>query len=100
MSGSRPASTTIYLRPIAYEQPYRLKDCAAWMYGMGRAVSPAAALKYLKHLEYYHPWSLKAVLAGYYNAIEYRPDRRQKCDIDRYHTSNINTYGQEPHMWF
>lgn len=105
MSSLRPNSTTLFLRPIEYQQRYRIKDAAKWLTYKGYFTHPQQALTYLLNLEHYRPWIYKNIMADFYDAVDYQTKYKSSeysnnYDINFYQTSNYNRYGQEEHMWF
>jgi len=100
MSGLRPNSITLYLRPIAYQQRYQIRNAAAWLVQKKFFVSFNKALKYMLFLEEYKPSTYANIMSAYYDAVDYKVSYKRTYNINDYRSSDSNLYGQEPHMWY
>lgn len=101
MSGLVPNSITLYLRPAAAIQPYRINDCARWLVTKGKFDNYTTARLWLNTLESSHPFQFKAIMSEYFDETDYKQDYMSKRDVNKYHTGNDgSSYGEEEHMYW
>jgi hypothetical protein len=99
MSGLRPNSVTLYLRPIENIPPYRVRECAQWLVNHRKFPTVDIAHRWLLLMEDQDPWKYKAILANYFDAVDYTPSYVDDTkNVNDYRSSNTNYYGEEPHM--
>jgi hypothetical protein len=79
--------------------PYQKTSAAAWLYKLGWFDSPKDALFWLDKLENKNPAGYKVVMSKYYYNNEYHSKYMSMRNVNKYHTSNAKSYGEEPHMW-
>lgn len=100
-SGWRPNSTTLYLRPVADQQPYQLERMARWLVARGDFKQIHRARHWLAILEDNHLWQFRAVLAMYYAETDVvKHPYQYPLQVNDYRSTHTNLYGDEPHMWF
>lgn len=99
MSGLRPNSLTLYLRPQAEIQPYREHDCARWLVERKKFRDVLTAKLWLTNMAESNPWIYRAVLSEYFEATDYKQDYHSKRDVNKYRSTTSNYYGEELHMW-
>jgi hypothetical protein len=105
MSGLIPNSTTLYLRPIENIPPYQVNNCAIWLYhnktyNNRKFRSAYEAKMWLINTEEQNPYLYKAIFAEFYDNTQYQASVLSGRNVNKYHTSTYNSYGDEPHMWF
>jgi len=98
MSGLMRNSLTLYLRPIENIPPYRVNDCAIWMVSHGKFKTFIDAKKWLLIMEEQKPWIYKAIMANYFDAVDYKPSVIDHRDVNKYKSSISNSYGEDAHM--
>lgn len=105
MSSYRKNSITMYLRPLEYQQRYQIRNAAKWLVYKKKFLHFNNALRWLSYLEKTNPWVYKNILSTYYKETDYKTYFKSSVysnnyDVNFYKTSNYNSYGDEPHMWF
>ena len=100
MSSTRPNSTTLYLRPIEYQQPYQIRNAANMLVKQGQFNCVINATNWLVNLEESNSWKFKHIMDKYYELTDYKTDYKNTYDINTYMSNNHNAYGEEPHMWY
>lgn len=100
MSGLIPNSLTLYLRPLASIEPYRVNDCAKWLVIKGKFKTYKDAITWLMDIEETQPWIYKAIFSDFFNDVDYKQNYKDKRDVNKYRSSCTNSYGEEPHMWW
>ena len=99
MSGVRYNDLSIYLRPIEDQQPYQLNNAAKWLVSIGNFKTFYQARRYISYIEYMHPWRFKTLMSNFHAATDLRKNFKVFRSLDDYRTSNVNSYGDEPHMY-
>lgn len=100
MSGYYQNSLTLYMRPHFAIPPYQQKNCAAWLVSQNLFNTIEVASRWLDWLARTDSQRYKSIMSAYFNATDYRQLYIRPGDPDRYQTSNVNFYGDEPHMYF
>lgn len=100
-SGLRRNSTTLYLRPVADQQPYVLNNIAKWLVTCGYFNNFMRARYWLAVLEDNHQWQFKAVISQYHDEADVKKTYyRHPLNVNDYRSTHSNIYGDEPHMYF
>ena len=97
-SGLYPNSVTMWLRPIEYQQEYRIFDAAKWL-SRRRRCGQHIALKTILHMRTHRPWDFKTLMSAYYAAVDYETRYIPAGDPNTYRSNSATAYGEDPHMW-
>lgn len=100
-SGLRRNSLTLYLRPIADQQPYVLNNVAKWLVARGDFKDFWRARHWLAILEDNHPWQFKTVISQYHDETDVKKSpHKYPLAVNDYRCTSSNIYGDEPHMYY
>ena len=107
MSLSRPNSETLYLIPIANQQPYILENVSKWLIKKNNFKNIQEAYSYLLYLEKNNALQYKNTISRYHEendfkigySLQYGPDKDLYSHVNEYQTSTNNLYGDDPHLY-
>jgi hypothetical protein len=94
---------TLYLRPKAAIEPYRVNGAARWLLAHYPAQfqDERSARMYLFSLFNSDPQLYRSILARYFEASDFylqrMPDWRNP---NRYFSTNSSVYGEDPHLYW
>lgn len=100
MSGYYANSLTLYMRPAFAIPAYQQKNCAAWLTAQEFFPSIEVASRWLDWLARTDSQRFKSIMSAYFEATDYRQKYIRPGDSNRYQTSDVNFYGDDPHMWY
>lgn len=88
-----------YLRPIEFQKPYQIKNCAKWLVKKGYAKNMLHADRFLYNLQNHDVWRFKSIMSAFYADTERQFKLHKGRKANYYQTSNVNTYGEDLHMY-
>jgi hypothetical protein len=91
---------SVYLRPLADQQPYQILNAARWLAWRKKFKTPQAAHKWLLAAESNDPWVFKTTMSEYHQATDRATSSKPARSPNEYRSTRSNLYGDEPHMHF
>jgi hypothetical protein len=102
MSQFEKNELAIFLRPAVAIPPYQVNNCARWLVSEKKFQTYDQARTWLNLQETTNSDNFKYIMGQFYIADNTRSNytTTPEKNVNDYHTSKNNGYGEEAHMWF